>query len=181
MPSLNEIQSQIDALPSRYIFWTAKEIRALPKILSEDERVLALTSGMMEGATWLAVCTPRRLIFVHRGMLFGTRLVQIPLDRIQSVDHEYAILFGSIRVWDGASYFTLRMVLKASIEPFVRTVQEYTALARNGPSAASGKPANPLSPAMDVASQLERLAALRDRGVLTEAEFERQKAKVLGD
>lgn len=36
------------------------------------------------------------------------------------------------------------------------------------------------TPGADSASQLTQLAALRDRGVLTDAEFEAEKAKVLG-
>jgi hypothetical protein len=38
----------------------------------------------------------------------------------------------------------------------------------------------PAAPETDVADQLTKLAALRDRGVLTEAEFEAQKHKLLG-
>ena len=36
------------------------------------------------------------------------------------------------------------------------------------------------APHQDVVSQLERLGALRDQGVLTEEEFQAQKAKLLG-
>jgi hypothetical protein len=37
----------------------------------------------------------------------------------------------------------------------------------------------PSAPPVDVAGQLTQLAALRDQGVLTDAEFEAQKAKLL--
>ena len=40
-------------------------------------------------------------------------------------------------------------------------------------------PAQATQPAVDVAGQLERLASLRDRGVLTDAEFETEKRKIL--
>ena len=36
------------------------------------------------------------------------------------------------------------------------------------------------APQQDVVSQLERLAALKDQGILTEEEFQAQKAKILG-
>lgn len=173
MPSLREINKQIEAIPHRYVFWTRKEIRALPDILADDEKIIALTSGMMEAVTWLAVGTNKRLIFLHRGMLLGMKQVQLPLDRIQSIEHEYMILFGSIKVWDGASYFTLRMVLKSSIEPFVRIVQEAIDDVRQADRTLPAAPAN------DIASQLERLATLRDKGVLTDEEFQQQKRKLL--
>lgn len=41
-------------------------------------------------------------------------------------------------------------------------------------------PAAPMTPALDVLSRLEQLGRLRDQGVLTQAEFEAEKAKILG-
>ena len=46
------------------------------------------------------------------------------------------------------------------------------------PEQAPPPPADP--PQDDVVSQLERLAALKDQGILTEEEFAAQKAKLLG-
>lgn len=40
--------------------------------------------------------------------------------------------------------------------------------------------AAPAAPAVDPIAQLKELGELRDSGVLTEAEFEAQKAKILG-
>jgi hypothetical protein len=46
---------------------------------------------------------------------------------------------------------------------------------------AAAPPAPPAAaPAADPIEQLERLGELRDKGVLTDAEFEAQKAKLLG-
>jgi hypothetical protein len=45
--------------------------------------------------------------------------------------------------------------------------------------AMQGMPGVPAQPAESVADQLEKLADLRDRGVLTDTEFETQKAKLL--
>ncbi|HXA33676.1 MAG TPA: SHOCT domain-containing protein [Acidimicrobiales bacterium] len=41
-------------------------------------------------------------------------------------------------------------------------------------------PAPPPAPAPDLIGQLTQLAALKDSGALTEAEFETQKARILG-
>ncbi len=174
MPDLYDIRQQIAQLPDRYIFFTKKEIRALPKLLAEDENILALTSGMMNGDTWLAVTTQNRVMFINRGIIYGLRQVQIPLERIQTIDNDQGILFGSIRVWDGASYFTMRWVLKSSIPPFVKAVQEAMAALRRPQSPTIKVP-------VDVAAQLEKLAELLERGFLTEAEFQAQKRKLLSN
>jgi hypothetical protein len=172
MPTIAEIERQIEACPNRYIFWTKKEIRALPKILEHGESVRAITSGLMEGKTWLAVCTERRVIFINRGMFYGLRQLQIPLERIQAIDHEFTIAFGSITVWDGASAFSISMVLKSSIMPFVKTTQEMMFNLRNK--------TDKINAALDIATQLEKLAELKEKGYLTEEEFEAQKKKLLG-
>ena len=46
------------------------------------------------------------------------------------------------------------------------------------PQAAAAPP--PAAPAADPVAQLEKLGELRDKGVLTEAEFAEQKARILG-
>ena len=177
MPTLAEVKRQIEAYPDRYIFWTGKEIRALPKILDEGENIKAVTSGILNNATWLAVCTDRRLLFINCGMVYGMEQVQMPLDRIQSIDHQFAIFFGSISVFDGMNIFTLNMVLRSSILPFVRITEEMMYAQRHPQM----KPAAPAVEQADVASQLSKLAELKEKGYLTDAEFQMQKKKLLGN
>ncbi|MDE3016917.1 MAG: PH domain-containing protein [Pseudomonadota bacterium] len=174
MPTLTEVNRQIAAYPHRYIFWTQKEIRSLPEVLDHGEPIKALTSGYVNGCTWLAVCTDRRLIFINRGMFYGIEQVQMPLDRIQSIDHQFTLFFGSISVFDGVNVFTLGMVRKSSILPFVRMTEEAMYAQRHpaGNAPAAARPE-------DVAGQLTKLAELKEKGYLTDAEFQAQKKKLL--
>ncbi len=189
MPTLETIWEQINALPHKYIFYTRKEIRYLPKILNDDERILALTSGFMNNRTWLAVCTNRRVLFVDRGMFFGLHQLQMNLDRIQSIDSSFGLCFGAIRVWDGAASMNIGLVLKPTVVPFVRTVQdamdkykrqmvhELAATATGAHQTAS------LTGSLhhnQLINELERLATLRDNGHLTEEEYAAAKTTMLG-
>ncbi len=124
MPTLKDIKEQIKNLPHKYIFYTKREINYLPKILAEDEKILALTSGYHGNTTMLLVCTNRRLLFVDKGMFFGLKVKQLNLDRIQSIDSSYIIVFGNIKIWDAAAAYDISLVLKDSIEPFVKTVRQ---------------------------------------------------------
>lgn len=178
MPTLEQVKQQIANYPHTYIFWTWKEVRALPKILEKDEVVRAVTSGLMDNATWLLVCTDRRVIFLNCGMFFGVQQASIPLDRIQSIDYNFTIYFGSITVSDASKNYSLGMITRASILPFVKTTEELMYKARK----AHGKPvpdAPPASAPMDVTTQLLKLAELREKGHLTEEEFTAQKRKLL--
>jgi hypothetical protein len=186
MPTIEQIRAQIKALPNKYIFNTEKEIRYLPKIMIEGEHVLALTSGFMNNRTWLAVCTNRRVLFIDRGIFFGLRQIQMNLDRVQAIESEFGLAFGSIRVWDGASSMNISMILKSSVAPFVKTVQEsmdkYKRLMVHdlAHAATAAHPTVDLvkkpNPMLD---ELERLAKLKADGHLSEEEYAAAKAKLL--
>ena len=170
---------------NKYIFYTKKEVNYLPDILVEGEIIRALISGYSGKRTVLAVCTNRRLLIIDKGFFFGLRQWQIALDRVQSIDGDYLIMFGNVRIWDGASSTQMSMVMAKNIDPFIKEVrqaiddfkrisyQEVTgARAQQYQAAAAAAP-------VDVASQLERLAQLKDSGHLTEEEFQSQKYKLL--
>ncbi len=189
MPTLDDVWQQINTLPHRYIFYTRKEIRYLPKVLNKGERILALTSGFMNNRTWLAVCTDQRVLFLDRGMIFGLRQLQMNLDRIQSIDSSFGLFFGTIRVWDGASAMSIGLILKPSVMPFVRTVQEAMdkykrqmvhELAMTATGAhRTARDAGSLG-GNGMIDELERLAKLKADGHLSEAEYASAKAKLLG-
>jgi hypothetical protein len=213
MPTLKQVKDQIARLPSdgRYLFWTSKEVRALPQILEEDERILAITSGFVGNNTWMLACTDRRIIFLDRGWLYGLKQIQMPLNRINSIDHEIGMAFGTISVWDGATRMSVGTILRSKVNFFVKTakraIEEYNyrisaqyqqqmmmqqqqqqqqMMAMQQQQQMQQQAQQPqLSPEQkaqrmnDMAQHLEKLAALRDKGILTEEEFQAQKAKML--
>jgi len=73
-----------------------------------------------------------------------------------------------------------RHAAKKNVAAYSEAVQEVqgqqVVYAQPAPAPAAAAP----TPQQDVVTQLERLGALRDQGVLTEEEFQAQKAKILG-
>lgn len=205
MPTLKQVKEQIARLPSegRYLFWTSKEVRYLPNILEDNERIYAVTSGFVNNNTWLCVCTDRRIIFLDRGLVYGVKQIQMPLNRINSIDHEIGIAFGTISVWDGATRMTVGTILRNKVHYFVkvakRAMEEYNQrlsmqyqqqmmmqqqmqqqhMMQQQPAAPQLTPEQQAQRMSDVAQHLEKLAALRDKGILTEEEFQMQKARML--
>ena len=189
MLTLKQINEQIKALPHKYIFYTRKEIRYLPNIMNDDERILALTSGFMKNRSWLCVCTNRRVLFLDRGMFFGLRQLQMNLDRIQAIDSSFGLAFGSIRVWDGAASMEVGLILKSSVAPFVKTVQDamdkYKRLMVHELSAVATNAHNTATQVGSLGQnqligELERLAKLKADGHLSEQEFADAKKKLIG-
>jgi len=183
MPTIEQIKQQINALPDKYVFYTKKEINYLPQIMIEGEEIRALTSGFVGNRTILAVCTNRRMLFLDKGMFFGLRQWQMALDRVQSIDGSYLILFGGIRIWDGASAITMSMVWAKSIDPFIKAtrtaIDEFRKISFREVVGAQPTAQNATPAATDIASQIERLARLKEQGHLTEEEFQTQKKKLL--
>lgn len=175
MPTLEEVNRQISQIKNPYIFWTRKEIKHLPEILDNDEQIKALTSGMIDSSTWLVVCTDRRLIFLNYGMVLGVQQIQMPLDRIQSIDHHFLLFFGSLKVYDGVNVTTVGMILKPAIMPFVKATNE--AMYAYQQKLRGGAKTPPQAP--DIASQLSKLVELKEKGYLSEQEFQTQKQKLL--
>ena len=124
-PRAAEIAAQIDVIGETDTFGTKKEIRYLPEVLDSDEKIVGLTPGVLQGTTWLIVCTDRRVIFLDKGFLYGLKQTEIPLDSISSVTHETGLMFGSITVLGaGLSGMTIKRISKASTRKFAKTVQE---------------------------------------------------------
>ena len=153
----------------------SKEVKSLPEVLREGETVKGLTSGFMDGNTWLIVCTERRIIFLDKGMLYGLKQKDTPLEKINSIEHKIGMIFGKITIRDAATEITIDNLQKAAVAPFLETVNsaiEALKNSTNAPPPAGNEP-------VDVASQLGKLTDLRDKGVLTEEEFQGQKKKLL--
>jgi hypothetical protein len=152
-------------------FFTKKELHHLPSVLSEGEQVLAFTSGIVGGNTWLITLTDRRVIFLDKGMIYGFKQASIDLDKVNAVTGRTGLIFGSIIIEDGASSREITNVFKKTVVAFTNKMRD----AMEARKVRQGGATQPL----DIAAQLEKLANLRDRGILTEAEFTTQKQKLL--
>jgi hypothetical protein len=159
-------------------FFTKKELNHLPEILMEGEQVLAFTSGLMDANTWLIVLTDHRVVFLDKGLIYGLKQISVNLDKINAVSGSTGIMFGEIRIEDGASERIIKNVWKKTVVAFTNKVRDALQAARKSSAAPTQAQAAP-APVDDVVSKLERLAALKERGILTDAEFADQKARLL--
>lgn len=101
--------------------------------------------------------------------------MDMPLDKINSVNCKTGLLLASISIWDGSGEAKIDNVQKAYAKKFsdkvIDTLHEYKE---------QFKPkSNVASASIDIATQLEKLAELKQKGILTEDEFSEQKKKLL--
>ncbi len=174
MPTLEEVKQMVKDLGEGVdTFGTKKEIKYLPEILTDNEKILYLTSGLMDGNTWLITCTNRRVIFLDKGMVYGLKQVETPLERINSIQQKTGMMFGEIAIWDGSSKMEIKNVMKKTVKPFVEAVNKAIDAAKRSNSGGGS------SATIDPAAQLEKFAELKNKGVITEKEFQAKKKELL--
>ena len=178
MRTLESIKEEIAALGEVDLFGTAKEVTHLPEILHDDESIKYLTSGLMDGTTWLIVCTQKRILLLDHGFLFGFKQSEMNLENINSISFQTGLLFGAIEIWHGGARMLIENCDKKTVKPFVEAVNAAMTAIKKGQEITPQAPVKPSSD--DMVSQLERLAALLEKGILSQEEFQAQKKKLLG-
>jgi hypothetical protein len=174
--SMNDIQVEIDSLPCKDSWGTRKEIAELPAVLGTDEHIKAMTSGLTDGNTWLIVCTNKRVLMLDKGMVYGLKLIDIPLDRINSISHSKGLLLGKISITDGATTRTIQNVANTTVSFFADTVNKEIELYKQ----AKITPITQVVNTTSAADELLKYKQLLDMGVLTQEEFDAKKKQLLG-
>lgn len=120
---LETVQQQFKNANVSDTFGTRKEVKYLPEILSDDEIIQYATSGLVEGNTVLVVCTNERVLFVDKGMVYGVRSNEIPLDMVNGVSYSKGMLMGNIIVTNGAKDTLIKDVSKETAPLMVDAIK----------------------------------------------------------
>jgi hypothetical protein len=174
-------------------------VRAQAKVLEIAEKGMAVTSGA-EGVvanTTLALKAKLEItppdgtpaFEVTERFRFSQFAVPSAGDTLAVIydpdDHDKVILDESPQAVQGAALAGAGLDVNAiqqAIESAQQWQQQAGQAAQGGPPIqfVGGAPQAPAPAAPDPVAQLEKLQALREKGALTDAEFETEKAKILG-
>lgn len=162
-------------------FFTKKELNYLPEILTPGEQILAFTSGRLnvDGDKSMSTClitlTDKRIILLDKGMIYGLKQDIINLDKVNSISGSTGLMFGSITITEGAGSRIIENVWKKTVKIFTNKAQEAIDALKNNSKQSSGS-----SAPEDKYAKLEKLVALKEKGILSESEFLEEKRKILG-
>lgn len=171
MQNLEEIKKQINKLDGTSRFLGRKEIKELPSILWEDELIEKLVQGIYENKVGILVATNKRLIFIDKGLIYGLRVEDFSYDKISSIQCETGLFFGKIIIFSSGNKAEIRQVGKNLARGFSDFVRARITNTKDH------KIINDLKD--DKFLQLEKIAELKERGILTDEEFTIQKKKIL--
>lgn len=179
MPTLDQIKqmiSQVNPKEEKSLI-KMKEFPELESFLHADEVILKIASAFLSvdsGKNGVLVATNTRCFFLYKGGLFSkVTIEQFAYDKISSVEYKTGILSADLIIHASGN----RIKLEHLGNDVVRDICDFL-------NSHSRKPLSNTTPVSvntdDVVSQLERLAILKENGVLTEEEFNVAKKKLLG-
>lgn len=175
-------------------FMTRGELDHLPAVMMPDELLLWFASGALQstgkeqrlGGFTLIALTDRRILLLDKKLLAGIQTIAIDLDRVNSITGDTGLLFGNVKIQDGGDERKIGLIKNDTVQPFVDRVQEAIQQRKQrlhdqqaAAIAEASAPTAAAAPVINVADELEKLASLMERGILTPEEFAQQKAKLL--
>lgn len=154
------------------------EIKELPNILWEDELPEAIISGTYHKGNGILVATDRRLIFVDKGVV-GLTVEDLYFEDISSIETHQGWVLGSINIYARGNKERIDNISKEMVPQFADFLRNKLAVAKQLKQEQQSSPLIVQSD-VSVADELRKFAELRDLGIITDEEFEAQKAKLLG-
>lgn len=176
MPTLYEVKTQIRSLEGANKLSDSKEIKELPNILEEGETVKKVAKGFYEKRDGILVATNKRLIFIHKGVLFGFGIEDLTYDRLTSIKYKLDLTFGTITIITSEDRMDIQRVDKEQTIAFSNYVREKIVRAGNH---FVNKRKKKLNESLSIADQIKKLTDLRDAGLLTDEELLVHEQKIL--
>ena len=174
MASIQEALRHLDGIEQ---FGTRGEIKHLPSILWEDEVPLQIIGGWYNGGNSLLVATDRRVILIDKGVI-TLKVEDFHYANITSVESRKGFGLGEIIIYVAGNREEITQVPNNRVlvvADFIRNkVHELKT-----PSLPPPAPAPAPAPA-SVADELLKFSELLEKGLISQEEFDAQKAKLLG-
>lgn len=161
---------------------TKPEIKELPSLLHPDEILLGLLEGQLKrihnrdfNGLGLVIATNKRLIFFRKSILGTVTKEEMPVNKISSASFRKGLLSSSIAITTSNNDSVVDHCDKTVAKKFIDVVQN---LISNLDSQAT-RPLQVQAAPENSLDKLEKLFDLKQKGILTEAEYLTQKEKIL--
>ena len=152
-----------------------KEVRHLKHLLRGSERVIILGQGQYEKKQGLIVLTDERLFFFEKSLLGQETVEEFSLKSITSLETGKKMTGERLVVHVSGNRSEITGMIHGQADEIVRQFRKL----RADHEAAAAQPARAIVD--DPIAQLEKLASLRERGIISAEEFDRKKAELIDE
>lgn len=173
MPTLNQVQEKVKKIGVANAIFGRREIKALPDILWDNENIENIVQGFYKSGNGILVATDRRLVFVSKGMIYGLDVEDFPYEKITSVQYKTGLLMGRITIFASGNKADISNIEKKSAKNFGDYIQ--AKLNRKDEVKSISSTTGNINPV----AELEKLAALKHQGLLSDDEFSEMKRRIL--
>ena len=161
--------------------FTSGELNTLHNVLLDEEDFFGMTEGMMKkvhhnnhSGYGIALLTDKRFLFYYKSLLGKIIKEEFPLNTISSISFQKGLLFGSLHVY--AANVDEIIIEKCDNNNAGRIIKawEFLQTERN---IIAAELAN--EQASDPVAEIEKWHALKEKGIITEEEFNLKKKQLL--
>ena len=163
------IPAAADKLANR--IFGRKEIRHLANVLDADELVHAIGVGQYSNKAGIVVLTGTRLFFMEKSMLGSEAMTEFSLEAIGAISLSKKMTGETLTIAHSGTSAAITALGHGQGDSIVRAFRQLKEQQRT-PSAPPASPIDPIA-------QIERLADLLSKGMLTDEEFQAQKTQIL--
>jgi len=150
-----------------------KEVRHLQHLLHGTEHVLILGQGQYEKKQGLVVLTNQRLFFFEKSMLGQETIEEFSLKAITSLETGKKMGGERLVIHASGNSNEIKGMFHGQADEIARQFRRLKS------EQEAPLPAAPAQPVDDPLAQLERLAKLRDQGIISAEEFDQKKAELM--
>jgi hypothetical protein len=129
MVHIDEVSKQLKELGASFRFWCRAEIRELPKILFENEKIKHLLIGRYEGGFALMCATDHRVLLIDKKPFYLT-LEDVRYDMVSDVQYNHRLVDASLRLGTMHKTITFISYNHTKLRDFTAYIQEQVLMHR---------------------------------------------------
>lgn len=151
--------------------FVGKELDELPSKLTQTEQLRMVVSGQSNKRSGILVLTNTRIFWYARRNFGGSDFQEVLLSKVGGASVSRSGIANKLEVTFSGGSIEVSISSNSAANEFAAAVQS---LFESNPNFVSNN-----LPPDDIITKLERLAALKDKGILTDVEFAAQKKILL--
>lgn len=158
-------------------FTIKSEIDSLHTILKPEEKLIGILGGLLKkinnnkGAGYgVVVSTDKRVIFYRKSIIGTVTQEEYPISKISSISYRKGLLYGTISIFSSNNEAVIENCNNSNAKTFSQSLQELVNNFENKKDITSTN---------NNFSQIEKLFEMKEKGIITEEEFQDQKNKYL--